>query len=80
MSDKKARPWDLFNHNIEKIDVNDEEFKKRISFCNSCEHLLKATRQCKKCGCFMDQKAKLPHADCPVGKWGKVIVPIDHII
>ncbi|MEE3219699.1 MAG: hypothetical protein VX257_05520 [Planctomycetota bacterium] len=21
------------------------------------------------CGCFTDLKAKMPHEDCPIGKW-----------
>jgi hypothetical protein len=31
--------------------------------------LIKATNQCKKCGCIMHLKTKLAGAECPVGNW-----------
>jgi hypothetical protein len=43
-----------------------------MSICNSCEHLIKFTKQCKKCGCLMHLKTKLAKASCPVGKWEAV--------
>lgn len=67
--DKKARPWDIFNKNIEKVP---EDIKaKRLEICKACPELIKLTTQCKKCGCFMDAKTTLPHAECPLGKWNK---------
>jgi hypothetical protein len=65
MSD--AKPWDLLNPNIEH--VSEEVAAYRISICEGCEKWLSLTRQCKRCGCFMDLKTKLPHASCPLGKW-----------
>ena len=65
-----AKPWDLFNPNIEH--VSDEVAASRISICEGCEKWLSLTRQCKRCGCFMDLKTKLPHAACPLGKWSAV--------
>jgi hypothetical protein len=41
----------------------------RIETCKSCEHLIKITNTCKKCGCFMSLKTKLEDAVCPIGKW-----------
>ena len=41
----------------------------RIEICNSCEFLLEITRNCKKCGCFVDVKTKISHTSCPVKKW-----------
>jgi hypothetical protein len=70
-----ARPWDLINPNIDKVD--DDTFKYRYDICMSCPSLIKGTRQCKKCGCFMNQKAKLAHAGCPLGKWGPVTATED---
>lgn len=67
---KKARPWDLFNKNIGRVD--EELAKSRLAICHECPHLIKVTKQCKKCGCLMDLKTKLPHAECPIGKWGPV--------
>lgn len=68
--DKKARPWDLFNKNIEKVSL--EIQKERMAICIECPELIQLTKQCKKCGCFMEAKTKLPHAECPLGKWNKV--------
>jgi hypothetical protein len=67
---KKARPWDIFNKNIEKVSSKIQE--ERMSICLGCPELIKATKQCKKCGCIMELKTKLPHAECPLQKWGKI--------
>lgn len=74
---EKARPWDLFNKNIGR--VGEEIHKERMSICNQCPELIKATHQCKKCGCFMNLKTKLPNADCPLGKWGKADINTNNI-
>jgi hypothetical protein len=59
-------PIDLLNKNnyIEKV-----ESDKRMQTCLGCEHLIKLTHQCKKCGCLMNLKTKLKDATCPIGKW-----------
>lgn len=67
---KPARPWDLFNKNIKRVE--DEIQKDRMSICIECPHLIKLTKQCTKCGCFMEAKTRLPHSTCPIGKWGEV--------
>lgn len=68
---RNARPWDIFNKNIKKVeDVISQE---RMSICKSCPELL-PTGNCKKCGCFMSLKTKLPNAFCPLHKWGTVEV------
>lgn len=69
---RPARPWDLFNKNLGR--VSEEAHKERMEICRSCPELIKVTEQCKKCGCFMFAKTKLPHATCPLGKWGAVKV------
>jgi hypothetical protein len=76
MEEKKrnARPWDIFNKNIGKIE--EEEQKKRMAICSMCPELIKLTKQCKKCGCFMEAKTKLPNAFCPLGKWKEFTVSI----
>ena len=63
----ETRPWDLLNPNPEY--VSDEESDKRYSMCLACPELIQATKQCKKCGCFMNKKTKLLKATCPIGKW-----------
>lgn len=62
-----ARPWDLINPNVERSE--DSKQKERMSICISCPELIKLTKQCKKCGCFMEMKTKLEYAACPLGKW-----------
>jgi len=59
-------PWDVVNPNTE-WDL--EEGKKRLDICKSCPELIKLTKQCKQCGCFMGVKTKLKEAQCPIGKW-----------
>lgn len=49
--------------------VSTEIEKTRIEVCNSCEHLFNLTRNCKKCGCFVDAKAKIKGQHCPINKW-----------
>jgi len=67
--DRSAKPWDLFNRNIGRVAT--EVAQKRLDICKGCDHFIKVTAQCKKCSCFMTAKTKLPHAECPIGKWGR---------
>ncbi len=62
-----TRPWDIVNTETEwaSKDIAEE----RYSICQSCPELIKLTKQCKKCGCFMFAKTKLLNATCPLGKW-----------
>ena len=62
-----TRPWDIINPRIQKAD--DELANKRLDICLGCDRLIKATKQCKECGCFMALKVKLQGAVCPLGKW-----------
>lgn len=71
---RKARPWDLFNKNVGRVPIEIET--ERMSICEDCDRLIKATKNCKECGCFMTAKTKLPNAECPLGKWGKIKIDI----
>lgn len=62
-----TRPWDLLNPNADWVEKDIAE--KRYSICVACPELIKLTKQCKKCGCFMFAKTKLQAATCPLGKW-----------
>jgi hypothetical protein len=62
-----TRPWDIVNPNTEWASA--EVSEKRYDICKSCPELIKLTKQCKKCGCFMAAKTKLNMATCPIGKW-----------
>jgi hypothetical protein len=63
----QVRPWDLFKKSQPKTIEGVRE--KRLEICKSCEHFIKLSHQCKKCGCFMDAKTRIRAATCPVGKW-----------
>ena len=41
----------------------------RYNICLQCPELIKVTKQCRRCGCFMVAKTKLANATCPLGKW-----------
>jgi hypothetical protein len=43
--------------------------RQRVAICNNCPHLLKMTRNCKKCLCFVDEKALFQNEHCKIGKW-----------
>jgi hypothetical protein len=68
--DLASRPWDFINPKINKVDK--EVFMKRYEICLSCDKIIKSTKQCKECKCFMNLKAKIPHSYCPIGKWSSV--------
>jgi hypothetical protein len=63
----ETRPWDMLDPRVER--VADDVAEARFDACKNCEFLIKATNQCKKCGCFMHLKTKLAGAVCPIGKW-----------
>ena len=69
---RAARPWDLFNKNIDR--VTKEEQKSRMAICKECPFFILLTQQCTKCGCFMQAKTLLPHAECPEHKWAAIDV------
>ena len=61
-----TRPWDLLQSDNK---TTDEIAGQRYEICKACPELIKLTKQCKKCGCFMNLKVKLAEAACPIGKW-----------
>jgi hypothetical protein len=67
--ERPARPWDLYNKKIGRVDSLTAE--QRLEICKGCDFFIKATSQCKKCGCIMRSKVTLPNAECPIGKWGQ---------
>jgi hypothetical protein len=71
MADSKdkdtVKPWDIVNPSTEWAEKSLSN--ERYNICLACPELIKLTRQCKKCGCFMAVKTKLQEAKCPLGKW-----------
>jgi hypothetical protein len=63
----ETRPWHVLDPSKY---VEDENLgKERLAICNGCPELIKLTKTCKKCGCFMAAKTKIQGAVCPLGKW-----------
>ena len=62
-----VKPWDMINPQEQK--ASDEEATRRFDICKACPELIKLTKQCRNCGCFMAVKTKLEKATCPIGKW-----------
>ena len=49
--------------------VNDEEFNRRKSVCNTCRYFDRKQNRCKKCGCMLKAKVRFKTAKCPLNKW-----------
>ena len=45
------------------------EYINRLSICKDCEYFNDKKWSCKKCGCFLDKKAKMNTEKCPDDKW-----------
>lgn len=67
---KPVRPWDMLNPNAGK--VSDEIQQERMAICEQCPFLMKISKTCRKCGCFMTAKTTLSAAFCPIDKWDAV--------
>ena len=61
-----SRPW----HMLDTSNYTDEKTSNsRYLICLSCPSLIKLTKVCNECVCFMKEKTKLETAVCPLGKW-----------
>ena len=65
--ERSPKVWDLLNPKIKHVDKIIQQ--QRLAICLDCPQLIKSTKTCKLCGCFMTQKVKLPHASCPLLNW-----------
>jgi hypothetical protein len=41
----------------------------RLQICNSCDHLIKLTKECKKDKSFVLETVKIKEQKCPIGAW-----------
>ena len=50
-----------------KYEFTDE----RIRICHSCKESFFTSKKlfCKRCGCFLPAKARVPEETCPLGRW-----------
>ena len=62
----EVSPMDLINPNTEW--ASEEKSNSRFEICKACPELIKLTKQCKKCMCFMNLKCALVFAFCPENK------------
>ena len=46
-----------------------DEYIHRLTVCKECEYFDNEKWSCKKCGCYLDKKAKMNTENCPEGKW-----------
>jgi hypothetical protein len=65
MSD--SSPLDFFKKDTEYVDG--KTYNQRMLICKKCPLLIPVINQCRQCGCFMNLKAKIKHAICPIGNW-----------
>jgi hypothetical protein len=49
--------------------VEPEVAKQRLRVCNRCPYLIRKTKNCKKCLCFVEEKVKYQDQRCKIGKW-----------
>jgi hypothetical protein len=49
--------------------LSEERQQVRKDICESCEHKIKITNICGRCGCFIPAKITLAPANCPIGLW-----------
>lgn len=68
--ERPARPWDLFNKELGRVET--EVAEQRMAICRECP--LYVAGVCQDCHCIMALKTKLPNAECPQHKWGRVRV------
>lgn len=54
--------------------VSEEEYNRRISICESCEHYIKEEERCDVCRCKMTVKCNWSSSSCPLKppKWSPV--------
>lgn len=43
--------------------------KKRIRFCVDCDKLIKQSKICGKCGCYVPAKVRSKKSKCPLNLW-----------
>jgi len=54
-----------------KLQASTKNLNDRLTICKKCKHFRKSTQQCKKCGCFMQIKARIAFTKCPIDKWDR---------
>jgi hypothetical protein len=55
--------------NKEILNSLENDSAERLKVCNSCEHLTKLTKECKKDKSFVLETVKIKEQQCPIGAW-----------
>ena len=63
-----AKPWQQMLEGGELM-VDDYEKQRRYNICEVCEHFVKHSKRCKKCGCYLKMKIQFKVSECPIKKW-----------
>jgi len=66
-----SRTIETIKEKINETIVTDEAFNQRINICQKCTFYSAdgMSPRCLQCGCFLDAKARLSDAKCPIDKW-----------
>jgi hypothetical protein len=65
--ERRARPW----HALTQPNVPQPVLDSRLAECDDCPHFGPRSGLCGVCGCYMPIKARIPIAECPIGRWSK---------
>ena len=49
--------------------VYDDIRNARLAICYTCDAYIKEQKRCSRCGCFVEAKARMSGAKCPIDKW-----------
>lgn len=52
--------------------VSFDDYRQRLFQCSFCKHLDYMNWTCKKCGCYVDKKAKMSTEECPLKMWAHI--------
>ena len=63
----KTSMFDDINKKV--LDSLEEQSAERLKICDSCEHLVKLTKECKKNKSFVLETIKIKEQQCPIGAW-----------
>ena len=55
--------------NKKALDFLEQDSAMRLSICNSCDNLIKLTKECKKDKSFVLDTVKIKEQKCPIGAW-----------
>ena len=45
------------------------EYINRLTICKDCDEFNSEKWSCRRCGCYLDKKAKMNTENCPDDKW-----------